>query len=57
MPFMLQGEFLEEKKHGNGTYKFPSGNIYSGSYEVFSILKTHNCVREFSPIIMSEKNT
>ena len=31
---VLQGEFLEEKKHGTGTYKFPSGNIYSGSYEV-----------------------
>ena len=30
----LQGEFLEEKKQGKGTYVFPSGNIYTGDYEV-----------------------
>jgi hypothetical protein len=47
MPFIFQGEFLEEKKHGNGTYKFPSGNIYSGSYEVFHSNKNTHIVREF----------
>ena len=29
-----QGEFKGEKKHGFGTYILPSGNKYTGMYEV-----------------------
>ena len=29
-----QGEFLKDRKDGEGTYKLPSGNTYTGTYKV-----------------------
>ena len=29
-----QGEFLKDRKHGQGTYTLPSGNSYAGTYQV-----------------------
>jgi hypothetical protein len=33
-----QGEFLKDRKHGQGTYTLPSGNSYTGSYKVKAYL-------------------
>lgn len=28
-----EGEFLKDRKDGEGTYKLPSGNTYTGTYK------------------------
>jgi hypothetical protein len=40
---------------GTGPTSSPAATSIPDPMRFFSILKTHNCVREFSSIIMSEK--
>ena len=41
---LFQGEFKKDKKHGKGTYTYPDGNKYTGTYKVrpvFFYISTH----------------
>ena len=39
MKIFLKGEFRGEKKHGFGSYTLPSGNKYTGMYQVHGWLE------------------